>query len=258
MATMSLDKWVPFRNASAAVRCRVFAFPHAGGNAALYQPLRRLMPPEIDFCPVELPGHAARLNEPPLTSISAVIEQLLYILQPLMDVPFAFFGHSVGAWIAYEAARQLRAVDGRSAVHLFVSGRDSPDRGCAGPPQHPRSDEELISILHRFGGTPPEVMQCPELLTALLPALRADLEMADRYVAHPTHRIDSQITAFAGLDDVTQSGRLDSWSGLTRKKFRICTLPGGHFYFLSAPAALAKEIVEDLRDSLEMYAVSVG
>ena len=126
MDAMTLERWVPFRDDSAAVRCRLFAFPHAGGNAAFYRPLRRFMPPEIDFCPVELPGRAARLDEMPCTAMSALMQRLQQALPPLMAVPFGFFGHSVGAGIAYEAARQLRSPDGRSAMHLFVSGRGGP------------------------------------------------------------------------------------------------------------------------------------
>src|SRR5262249_5238616 len=94
------------------------AFRPLGGNATLYRPLTRCMPPEVDFCPVELPGRAARLDEPPFTSMSALMEGLDHALQPLMGVPFGFFGHSVGACVAFEAARRLRSVDGRIAVHL--------------------------------------------------------------------------------------------------------------------------------------------
>src|SRR3979409_475515 len=82
MDAMTLDRWVPSRNEGAAVRCRLFCFPHAGGNAAFYRPLRRFMPPEIDLCPVEWPGRAARLGEPPFTSISALMERLYHALQP--------------------------------------------------------------------------------------------------------------------------------------------------------------------------------
>jgi medium-chain acyl-[acyl-carrier-protein] hydrolase len=171
---MTLDRWVPFRNEGTVVRCRLFCFPHAAGNAAFYRPLRRFMPPEIDLCPLELPGRAARLDEAPLASMSALMEQLDHTLKPLMGVPFGFFGHSVGACMAYEAARQLRSVDGLTAVHLFVSGRASPNFASADPPA-PRSDHDLLAVLCRFGGTPTAVMQRPELIAVLLPTLRADL-----------------------------------------------------------------------------------
>jgi surfactin synthase thioesterase subunit len=244
---MTLDRWVPFRNEGAAVRCRVFCFPHAAGTAAFYRPLRAVMPPEIDFCPVELPGRAARFAERPLTAMSALIEQLTAALEPLMGVPFAFFGHSVGSCIAYEAARQLRSVDQRSAVHLFVSGRGSPPFASADHrPSRPRSDQELLAILHEFGGTPAAVMQCPELVTALLPALRADLALVEGYEVHPSDPIECPVSAFGGADDLACCGSLQSWRSLTRGKFRTCVFPGGHFYFPAAPAALAQEIIQDL------------
>jgi medium-chain acyl-[acyl-carrier-protein] hydrolase len=251
---MTLDTWLPFRNEGSVVRCRVFCFPHAAGNATFYRPLRRSMPSEVDFCPVELPGRAARLHEPPLTSMSALMEKLDHALQPLMGVPFGFFGHSVGACMAFEAARQLRSVDGRNAVHLFVSGRGSPKFASAEPQARPPSDRDLLAILRRFGGTPAAVMQRPELIAALLPALRADLALVAGYAVDPDNRIACPITAFAGADDVAHSGSLQSWRDFTRGKFRACTLPGGHFYFSPEAAALAKEIIQDLHASADMHA----
>ncbi len=255
MDEMTLDKWVPFRNEGAVVRRRLFSFPHAAGNAAFYRPLRRFMPPELDFCPVELPGRAGRLDDPPFTSMSALMERLSRALQPLMGVPFGFFGHSVGACVAYEAARQLRSVDGRTAVHLFVSGRGRPNCACADPrPARPRSDHDLLAILDRFGGTPAAIMQRPELIAALLPALRADLALVEGYAIDPGDRIACPITAFGGADDVSHSASLQSWRDLTRGEFRTRIFPGGHFYVSPAAEALAEEIIRDLHASAGMPA----
>jgi medium-chain acyl-[acyl-carrier-protein] hydrolase len=258
MDAMTLDRWIPFRNEGPVVRCRLFVFPHAAGNAALYRPLRRFMPPAIDLCPVELPGRAARLGEPPIAEMNALMERLHHALQPLMGVPFGFFGHSVGAWVAYEAARRLRSPDGRTAAHLFVSGRGSPDCASADPPPaRQRSDHELLAVLKRFGGTPAEIMQRPELLVALLPALRADLALAEDYTVEPGSRIDCPITLFGGADDTSHSSSLQSWRDFTRGRFRTRIFPGGHFYVSTAPEVLAKEIVRDLHASVGMHASGV-
>jgi surfactin synthase thioesterase subunit len=183
------------------------------------------------------------------------MERLGRALQPLMGVPFGFFGHSVGACMAFEAARQLRSVDGRIAVHLFVSSRGSPKFASADASQaRPLSDRDLLAILGRFGGTPAAVMQRPELMAALLPALRADLALVAGYAVDPGDRIVCPITAFAGADDVTHHGSLQSWRDFTRGKFRTCSFPGGHFYFSPAGAALAREIIEDLHASVGMPA----
>jgi medium-chain acyl-[acyl-carrier-protein] hydrolase len=179
--------------------------------------------------------------------MSELMDRLDHALKPVMDVPFGFFGHSVGAWIAYEAARQLLSVDGRTAVHLFVSGRASPNFASADrPPARRRSDQDLLAILDRFGGTPPAVMQRPELIAVLLPALRADLALVDGYGVDPGDHIACPITAFGGADDLFHSGSLQSWRDFTNGKFRTCIFPGGHFYFSTAPAALAREMIHDL------------
>src|SRR5262249_55445711 len=173
--------------------------------------------------------------------------------QPLMGVPFGFFGHSVGACTAFEAARQLR--HGRIAMHLFVSGRRGPKFAPADAPQaRPPSDQDLLAILGRFGGTPAAVMPRPELIAALLPALRADLALVAGYAVDPGDRTACPITAFAGADDVAPPGSLQSWRDFTRGKFRTCIFPGGHFYFSPGPVALGREIIQDLDASVGMHA----
>jgi medium-chain acyl-[acyl-carrier-protein] hydrolase len=255
---MMLDRWVPFRNEVGCMRCRIFCFPHAGGNAALYRPLRRLMPSEIDFCPLELPGRAARLGEPAINSMSALIERLHHILRPLMNVPYGFFGHSVGACMAYEAARQLRAPNDRTAAHLFVSAHASPKGASFNRlPAHPWSDSELVTILHRFGGTPAAIMQRPELIAALLPALRADLTLAAGYAVDAPAPIACPISAFGGIDDLSHSSDLDSWRICTRETFRTFIFPGDHFYFWPEADALAGEIVNDLRATMGVHVLQM-
>ena len=167
-----------------------------------------------------------------------------------MEVPFGFFDHSVGVCMAFEAARQLRSVEGRNAVLLFVSGRGSPKFASADRPQaRPPSDRDSLAILRRFGGTPAAVMQRPELIAALLPALRAGLALVTGYAVDPEDRITCPITAFAGADDVAHSGSLQSWRDFTRGNS-----PGRHFYFSPAAAALAKEIIQDVLASVGMHA----
>ena len=111
-----LDEWVPYRSDSATARLRVIGFPHAAGNALFYRSWRTYMPLDIDFCPIELPGHGQRIGEMAVTHLDTLVPTLQAVLEPLLTIPFAFFGHSTGACIAFEAARVLRAIDGRSAT----------------------------------------------------------------------------------------------------------------------------------------------
>ena len=103
------------------------------------------MPLDIDFCPIELPGHGQRIGEMAVTHLDTLVPTLQAVLEPLLTIPFAFFGHSTGACIAFEAARVLRAIDGRSATHLVVSGRPAPDRAIGHRSIHSLSDQDLVA-----------------------------------------------------------------------------------------------------------------
>ena len=237
-------------------RCRSLPPFHLSARCGKCRILPAIAPrlaSRVRSLPRRVAGPRRASRRVPFASMSALMERLHHALQPLMAVPFGFFGHSVGAWMAYEAARQLRSIDGRTAVHLFVSGRASPNCALADPPPaRPRSDDDLLAILRGFGGTPAAILQRPELMAALLPALRADLALAEGYAVEPGHRIACPITAFGGADDVSHSGSLQSWSDFTRGEFRTCIFPGGHFYFSSAAEALARELVRDLHASVGM------
>jgi medium-chain acyl-[acyl-carrier-protein] hydrolase len=154
---VSLDRWFsyppyPRHSDNSGVRLRLFCLPHAGGSALLYRPWLRMFPAGIDICPIELPGRGARLREPAFTRMSTLVDALAEVLEPLLSVPFAFFGHSMGAAIAFEAAKRLRRPGG--PVHLFASGRPAPDSLYEPRALHRLSDTELVVALVRFGGTP--------------------------------------------------------------------------------------------------------
>jgi medium-chain acyl-[acyl-carrier-protein] hydrolase len=244
-----LDKWVPYRSESATVQLRVIGFPHAAGNALFYRSWRKHMPHDIDFCPVELPGHGQRMDEMPFTNWERLAAALQVVLEPLLTVPFAFFGHSTGACIAFEAARVLRAADGRAAMHLFVSGRPAPGLVVGDHPVHSLSDQDLVAALIRYGSTPAVVMDRGELMAAILPALRADLALAESVRPAAGARLPCPITVFGGADDAIDDVSLQGWSDLTAATFRVRMFPGGHFYLGEASDALVDEIVKEVRRS---------
>jgi medium-chain acyl-[acyl-carrier-protein] hydrolase len=246
---VTLDDWVPYRNDNdnSAVRCRLFCLPHAGGAATFYRPWRHLLPPAIDVCPLELPGHGARIDEPPFREMSALVETLCGVLRPLLTVPFSLFGHSVGACLAYECARRLRSADGRLTVHLFVSGRRAPHRHPSDATLRALCDDDLLVALKQFGGIPPAVMARDELMTALLPAIRADLEMVEKYKVETGECVPCPITAFGGANDQSVDVHsLEAWRCFTSASFRVRVFAGGHFYFSAAREALGEDILQDL------------
>ena len=140
------------------------------------------LPADVEVCPVQLPGRSERLMERPFTDLSSLIEVLAQALAPLLDKPFAFFGHSLGALIGFELARQLRRQYGVNPVRLFVSAGRPPQVPRRGAPIHNLPRKEFLAALRRLDGTLAEVFEHEELLEIILPLLRADFAVYETYV----------------------------------------------------------------------------
>src|SRR5229473_7209383 len=107
-------------------KLRLFCFPHAGGSASSYHHWRSLLPGSVDVCLVQLPGRAARINEAPFTRLKPLVLELARVMRQHLDMPFAFFGHSMGALIAFELARLLQNQHKMMPECVLVSARRAP------------------------------------------------------------------------------------------------------------------------------------
>lgn len=198
-----------------------------------------------------LPGREARLREPLLTRMPDIVGPLAEALAPLCEgVRVVCFGHSLGALLAFEFARELRRRNVTSLAALVVSGRSAPGFGRQ-LSLHQLGDRELVAEVQRiYGGIPQAILDEPELLELTLPVLRADLTLNETHVLEPESPLDCPIRAYAGVDDprVGAAG-LEAWGQHTSASFEWAQLPGEHFY-LSTPAG--KRVV------LEKLAAALG
>ncbi|HEV2148429.1 MAG TPA: alpha/beta fold hydrolase [Longimicrobiaceae bacterium] len=229
------------------VRLRLFCLPYAGGGAAVYREWGRLVPPEVQLLPVHLPGRGNRFGEPPVTRSDALVERLAEELDPFLDLPFALFGHSMGAMLAFELTRRLRARGGPRPEILLVSGRRAPDRPSGKRPLHALPESEFRDELRGLNGTPDEILEHPELMELFSPILRADFELCETYALREEEPLDLPISAFGGLED-TDVGRDDllAWRKHTCAPFRLRMFPGGHFFLSGARTQLVHAVSEDL------------
>jgi medium-chain acyl-[acyl-carrier-protein] hydrolase len=175
-----------------------------------------------------------------------MIQLLEQAFRPLLDRPFAFFGHSLGALISFELARQLRPRYHPS--HLFVSGRHAPQLPDPRPPIHQLPDATFVEMLqHRYQGIPKVVLQHAELMELLLPALRADLTIVETYTYTAGQPLDCPISAFGGFQDrnATRS-QLAAWGEQTCCSFSLDMFPGDHFFLNDAPGPLLRAISKNL------------
>lgn len=230
--------WIAHARPRPEARLRLFCLPYAGGNASIFRAWGQRLPAEVEVMPVELPGRASRFREPPLRRVDEAVEKLEAALSPLFDRPFAFFGHSMGALLAFELARRLRRTGGPEPVALFVSARRAPHLPPEEDPVHGLPDGEFFERLRELNGTPEEALQHPELMQMLLPLLRADFELNETYEFAPGEALACAVAAMGGLGDpeVTRE-HLEAWRQHTSGPFSLRMFAGDHFYLNQRPAA---------------------
>jgi medium-chain acyl-[acyl-carrier-protein] hydrolase len=231
--------WLVFPRENRAAPLRLFCFPYAGGTALTYRNWPDGLPPGVEVCAVQLPGRGNRFHEKPFGNLRGLVGAVAPALAPFLDRPFAFFGHSMGAMIAFELARHLRREYGLLPAHLFVSGRRAPHLDRDEAVTYNLSEADFIDSLRDLNGTPPEVLAHRELMQLMVPLLRADFAVCQTYSYTPEPPLGCPLTAFGGLSDREVSReQLGGWREQTSGAFVMRLLPGDHFFLDSAQASL--------------------
>ena len=247
MKASRYDAWVRCSQPHPQARLRLFCFPYAGGGASIYRTWSAGLPRDIEVCAIQLPGRENRLSDPPFIRLTLLVRTLAQVLGPYLDIPFAFFGHSMGALLSFELARHLRRQKRSGPVHLFVSGHRAPQLPDPDPPIHRLPDPMFVAELRRLNGTPEEVLQNAELRQLVLPVLRADFAICETYDYSSEEPLDCPIFAFGGTqDDEVSRDELGAWREQTSSSFRLRMFPGDHFFLHSAQALLMQDIAEEL------------
>lgn len=250
--------WLKCLQPRPQAKMRLFCLPYAGGNAAIFRPWPAALPPEIEVWGVELPGRGDRFKEPALTQLSPLLQSLRAALQPYLNLPFALFGHSMGALLSYELTRQLRQAAEPLPRHLFISGWHAPHLPERRAPIHQLPEPAFVEELRDFNGTPEGVLQNAELRELFLPILRADFAITETYLYTPETPLPCPISAFGGLQDQTVSREeLAAWRSQTHENFMLRLLPGDHFFLNSARPMLLQALAQDLRQTLSQSTAGV-
>jgi medium-chain acyl-[acyl-carrier-protein] hydrolase len=177
-----LNAWITCPTPHPEAQVRLFCLPFAGGGASIFRTWGRALPPTVEVCPVQLPGRENRLREPPYTDIQALAERLANQIHPYAQKPFALFGHSMGALLAFELTRTLRRQDGPMPRALFLSAHRAAHLPLRRQPLHGLPDPEFIQGVRRLGGTPAGVFEHKELLEITLSATGIALSLKHRLI----------------------------------------------------------------------------
>ncbi|WP_238431874.1 thioesterase II family protein [Streptomyces cavernae] len=221
-------------------------FPHAGGAASTYVPLSRALAPDLDVLAVQYPGRQDRRLEPPVADIGELADVLATEVHRELQGTYAFFGHSMGAVLAYETARLLRDRRAGGPTRLFLSGRRAP---TIDPSPHDRmfTDADVLAAVRRLGGTIPAVLDDPDVRDMVMPALRADYRAVGTYSWRQGKPLDIPFSVYVGdSDPVATVQQAAAWRDFTTATTTVDVFTGGHFYLDAHLPAIAKAVTDCL------------
>lgn len=232
---MTSPWFVPTAVKNPNARWRLFCFPFAGGSGHEFRTWGEQLP-NVEVMGVLYPGRASRFRTPLIDNIEEMVAELKQELTTYQDKPFAFFGHSLGALIAFELTRSLRKTGLPSPELLCVSACDAPHLQPVPPLIHDLPDDEFIQEIREFGGTPEGILNHAEMLALLLPVLRADLKLLETYQYQEEAPLDIPLFAAGGVNDtVTERENILAWRPHTTADWQSQFFQGGHFYFREVP-----------------------
>jgi len=241
------DEWVVRYRQNGQVRLRLFCFPYAGGGASIFRPWPDALPSEVEICGIQLPGREYRLSEgPAYTRLAPLVQALAGAIYPYLDRPFAFYGHSMGALVSFELARQLRRTYDRHPVCMYLAAFRAPQLPNPNVKIY-HLPSEVFKVVLRADGVPERLLQNEELMQVMLPTLRADFELCDTYEYREEPPLDCPFLVFGGLEDVRVSAAdLEAWTIHSSATCCLSMLPGSHFFLHTAQDLLLTAISQDL------------
>ncbi len=241
--TKASSPWLVRQPRTAAVEQRLFCFPYAGGSAQVFKPWRDWLPPSIEVVAVQAPGKGTRLLEAPCTSVDVLCDELLPALLPLLhDKPFSFFGHSNGAFIAFELSCRLQHRRLPMPRQLLLAASPAPWERVIERPFSAMTDDEFKDVLKDLDGTPPSILDNPDMFELLLPGLRADFAMPENYRFRWPEKLAVETHVFHGTDDQVTEEQIRAWRDQIQGPVTFEEISGGHFFIHSHVEELTASI----------------
>ena len=249
-----MSNWITSPRTNSQARVRLYCFPYSGASASVYYPWIEILPTSIELIPVQLPGRGKRVSEAPFTDLHKLVLVLeKALINSFIEKPFAMFGHSMGALVAYELSRRLEKNYQLSPLILFASGHNAPHLPDRADPIHHLEESAFLDRIRKLNGTPEEVLQDQELVDLLIPILRADFKLSETYEYKAGHCLSCPVIGCGGLqDEYLDRKSLDAWRELTDYGSSIRLFPGDHFYLNQNRHSLLQVIAQELNKVIDL------
>ena len=229
MTLMNSNKWLRNLTQTTASDETLVCFPHAGGNASFYKGLATHLSSRLQVLAIQYPGHETRLNEPFITNLELLIEQITDVLAQLDQQHFMLFGHSMGAIVAYEVAIRLDKT--KKINQLFLSAQPAPHKQRK--TRLLQTEEELWQELIRLSSNTSSLLDRSVFKDIFFPALQNDYRLIYEYKNYCPMITSIPITALIAEDDPeTTLEEVIAWQELTSGSFSIHSFKGNHFYLI--------------------------
>lgn len=246
--------WLRRSTTDRPVSARLICFPHAGAGASSFNGWVQRLPDWLELVRVQFPGREDRPHETRVCRADDMVVGLIDEVESLLDRPVAFYGHCLGALIAFETARELRRRGLPLPIQLYVSGRR--------PPQVPPDkwlfdlpEDELMFELEAMGASSPLLGQA-RWRQYYIANIRSDLEVADRYLHRPEPPLPCPLTLFLGEQD--PHTKIDGWKAQTSGAFEEHVVDGGHFFSPRGIGDVIERITSDIGHTLTGAAASTA
>jgi len=227
------NSWFSVYRATSPIRYRLFCFPYAGAGGVIYSKWARLLPSGVEVCAIELPGRSSRIQEPPISRLAPLVSALRDGISPFLGSAFGFYGHSFGALLAFELARELRRKKLNEPNFLICGASRAPHVELDRPLFHRLPDDEFLaaSVLHYGTTIDHRLLEVDEIRQMIVLAMRADLTVSESYRYYEDVPFEFPISIVAGRSDSsTSEASLKAWAQHTKSTFDLTYLEGGHLF----------------------------
>ena len=223
--------WLAYHNAQAHSKVRLFCLHYLGGGASVFREWGEALGPDIEVCAIQLPGREERIDETPIDNMPDMVEAIWPHIEPLLDKPFAFYGHSMGSMISYELIKAIAERKQLHPLHFWASAYFAPHAISPFQRAGGWTDDDILEVLPRLIEAPKQILENEGFVNTLLPTIRGDLGIVSSYVFDQAGPLNCPITAMGGkLDKEVKLSDVAEWHQHTLDDFEQVTLSGGHIF----------------------------